>query len=76
MLGIIGAMDVEVRTIKDKMTGTVTTRAASCYFVTVELEGVMITVVQCAPGKVNAALCTQLLIVRLLGERVINIGVA
>ena len=26
MLGIIGAMDVEVRTIKDKMTGTVTTR--------------------------------------------------
>ena len=27
MLGIIGAMDVEVRTIKDKMTGTVTTRA-------------------------------------------------
>lgn len=28
MLGIIGAMDVEVRTIKDKMTGTVTTRTA------------------------------------------------
>ena len=56
MLGIIGAMDVEVRTIKDKMTGTVTTRAAGCDFVTGELEGVMITVVQCAPGKVNAAL--------------------
>ena len=52
MLGIIGAMDVEVRTIKDKMTGTVTTRAAGCDFVTGELEGVMITVVQCAPGKV------------------------
>ena len=43
MLGIIGAMDVEVRTIKDKMTGTVTTRAAGCDFVTGELEGVMIT---------------------------------
>ena len=49
MLGIIGAMDVEVRTIKDKMTGTVTTRAAGCDFVTGELKGVMITVVQCAP---------------------------
>ena len=59
MLGIIGAMDVEVRTIKDKMTGTVTTRAAGCDFVTGELEGVMITVVQCAPGKVNAALCSH-----------------
>ena len=29
MLGIIGAMDVEVRTIKDKMTGTVTGRQAA-----------------------------------------------
>ena len=76
MLGIIGAMDVEVRTIKDKMTGTVTTRAAGCDFVTGELEGVMITVVQCAPGKVNAALCTQLLIDRFQVDRVINIGVA
>ena len=76
MLGIIGAMDVEVRSIKDKMTGTVTTRAAGCDFVTGELEGVMITVVQCAPGKVNAALCTQLLIDRFQVDRVINIGVA
>ena len=76
MLGIIGAMDVEVRTIKDKMTGTVTTRAAGCDFVTGELKGVMITVVQCAPGKVNAALCTQLLIDRFQVDRVINIGVA
>ena len=76
MLGIIGAMDVEVRTIKDKMTGTVTTRAAGCDFVTGELEDVMITVVQCAPGKVNAALCTQLLIDRFQVDRVINIGVA
>ena len=76
MIGIIGAMDVEVRTIKDKMTGTVTTRAAGCDFVTGELKGVMITVVQCAPGKVNAALCTQLLIDRFQVDRVINIGVA
>ena len=60
-LGIIGAMDVEVATLKDKMEGAAVSVKAGMAFCEGILEGVPAVVVQCGVGKVNAALCAQIL---------------
>ena len=54
MLGIIGAMDVEVASIKAKVKDAVETEIAGIVFVCGTIENVMVTVAQCSPGKVNA----------------------
>lgn len=76
MLGIIGAMDVEVDAIKSKIKDGVVTRAAGAEFVTGYIENVMVTVARCSPGKVNAALCTQAMIDKFDVDKIINVGVA
>ena len=75
MLGIIGAMDVEVDAIKKKISNPVTTNLAGCDFVCGFIESVMVCVAQCNPGKVNAALCTQAMIDKFDTDKIINIGV-
>lgn len=76
MLGIIGAMDVEVDAIKAKIKDGVSTKVAGTEFVTGYIENVMVTVARCSPGKVNAALCTQAMIDNFDVDKVINVGVA
>lgn len=76
MLGIIGAMDVEVDAIKAKIKDGVSTKVAGTEFVTGYIENVMVTVARCSPGKVNAALCTQAMIDKFDVDRIINVGVA
>lgn len=75
MLSIIGAMDVEVNTLKSKITGAVKTVAAGIEFVTGYIENVPVTVCQCSPGKVNAAMCCQILIDKFGADKIINVGV-
>lgn len=75
MLGIIGAMDVEVNAIKDKITRKTVTKFAGAEFVCGFLEEVMVCVAQCSPGKVNAALCTQAMIDNFDIDKIINVGV-
>ena len=75
MLGIIGAMDVEVNSLKQRVTrGTVTTKAG-IDFVCGFIEGVMVCVAQCSPGKVNASICTQIMIDCFDVDKLINVGV-
>lgn len=75
-LGIIGAMDVEVATLKEKMDNiTVTTVAQMNYFAG-ELEGLPAVVVQCGVGKVNAAMCAQILITCFGVTHIVNTGIA
>ncbi len=75
-LGIIGAMDVEVATLKEKMVDvTVSTHAGSEYFAG-KLEGCDAVVVQCGVGKVNAALCAQILISEFGVTHIVNTGIA
>ncbi len=75
-LGIIGAMDVEVATLKEKMENvTVATHARSSYYEGV-LEGCPAVVVQCGVGKVNAALCAQILISVYGVTHIVNTGIA
>lgn len=75
MLGIIGAMDVEVDAVKAKITGSTQTVIAGTSFVTGYIDNVPVTVAQCSPGKVNAALCCQIMIDKFATDKIINIGV-
>ena len=75
MLGIIGAMDAEVSAIKSKVNDKKTTSAAGTEFVCGTIENADVCVVQCSPGKVNAALCTQMMIDKFGVTRIINVGV-
>ena len=75
-LGIIGAMDVEVATLKSKMKDpVVTTRAAMAYYEGI-LEGTPAVVVQCGVGKVNAAMCAQILVSVYGVTHIVNTGIA
>lgn len=76
MLGIIGAMDVEVNALKEKIKNPAATVLAGIEFVCGELEHVMVCVAQCGIGKVNAALCAQIMIDRFAADKIINVGVA
>lgn len=75
MLGIIGAMDVEVNSIKSKVKNKTVSVIARTEFVCGFIENVMVCVAQCSPGKVNAALCTQAMIDNFDIDKIINIGV-
>lgn len=75
MLGIIGAMDVEVEALKNRITGKTVTNIAGIDFVCGSIENVMVCVAQCSPGKVNAAICAQAMIDKFAPDMIINIGV-
>lgn len=76
MLGIIGAMDQEVAQLKERLTDvSVQTRAAMDFFQG-KLKGRDVVVVRSGIGKVNAAICTQILADLYHVSAVINTGIA
>lgn len=75
-IGIIGAMDEEVLLIKSSMTVEKTVEKAGCIFLEGSIEGKHAVVVRCGIGKVNAAMCTQILIDLFNVDAVINTGAA
>ena len=75
-LGIIGAMACEVEALKGKMEQiTVANHAGSEYFEGT-LEGLPAVVVQCGVGKVNAAMCAQVLCSVYGVTHLVNTGIA
>ena len=76
MLGIIGAMDVEVNTLKNRAENKTVKSYAGIDFVVGYIENEEVCIAQCSPGKVNAALCTQAMIDNFDIDAIINIGVA
>ena len=60
-LGIIGAMDVEVETLLSEMEQVASTKKAGSTFHEGVLMGLPVVLVQCGVGKVNAALCVQIM---------------
>ena len=76
MLGIIGAMDEEVARIKEQMTDVTVVSKASMDFYKGKLSGREVVVVRSGIGKVNAAVCTQILIGEMGVTAVINTGIA
>lgn len=75
-LGIIGAMTVEVQTLKSLMEGLNIVHRAGMEFYEGTLEGLDVVVVVCGVGKVNAALCVQVLCDCFGVTHVVNTGVA
>ena len=75
-LGIIGAMDVEVATLKEAMTEKTEITIAGSVYCEGVLEGLPVVVVQCGVGKVNAALCVQALCDQFSVTHVVNTGIA
>ncbi|HWT76187.1 MAG TPA: 5'-methylthioadenosine/adenosylhomocysteine nucleosidase [Mobilitalea sp.] len=75
-IGIIGAMDEEVNIIKSQMQEVTIKTVASMEFCDGKLQGKEVVVVRCGIGKVNAAVCTQILADLYQVDAVINTGVA
>ena len=75
-IGIIGAMEIEVARLKEMMTDVTVTKKASMEFNQGLLNGKPVVVVQCGIGKVNAGICTQILVDDFQVDAVINTGVA
>lgn len=76
VIGIIGAMEVEVETLKKHMKVRRTVRKAQMEFCEGILKGREIVVVRSGIGKVNAAVCTQILVDDFQAGAVINTGIA
>lgn len=76
MLGIIGAMEEEVAKLKEQMTETAIEKAAGLEFYLGYLNGTRVVVVRSGIGKVNAAICTQILADRYQVSAIINTGIA
>ena len=75
-IGIIGAMELEVEELKGKMTITNIVCRAGMEFHEGSLNGANVVIVRSGIGKVNAALCVQILVDEFEITHVINTGVA
>lgn len=76
IIGIIGAMDVEVTTLKDAADITNTTKITDMEFCEGTLDEKSIVIVKCGMGKVNAGICANTLINDFGCTKIINTGVA
>ena len=74
--GIIGAEQQEVNLLHERMEGAEVITFAGIDFWHGKLAGVPAVVARCGIGKVNAAICTQMMIDRFDVSRIINTGVA
>ncbi|MBQ2927122.1 MAG: 5'-methylthioadenosine/adenosylhomocysteine nucleosidase [Oscillospiraceae bacterium] len=75
-LGIIGAMQVEVEILLSRMENQKVRTIAGSAFYEGTLEGLSAVVVQCGVGKVNAAICAQILCDCFGITHLVNTGIA
>ncbi len=75
-LGIIGAMQEEVETLLALTENKKERCKAGSVFYEGQLEGLDVVIVQCGVGKVNAAMCTQVLCDLFEVTHLVNTGIA
>ena len=75
-IGIIGAMEVEVAILKEKMEDVRIIKTASMDFYEGILAGKKVVVVRSGIGKVNAGICAQILADVFSVDAIINTGIA
>lgn len=75
MLGIIGAMHIEVEKVKSLMENKTAETVSGIEYVSGTLHGKEIVIAACGIGKVAAAMCTQTMILKYSPECIINTGV-
>ena len=76
MIGIIGAMQIEVDAICAKMTDTKKETQSGVDFYVGKLCGRDVVLAKCGIGKVFAAICAQTMIISYKADVIINTGVA
>ena len=76
MLGIIGAMDEEVARLKEQMEDAQVQTWAGMEFYRGRINGKEAVVVRSGIGKVNAAVCAQILADRYEVSAIVNTGIA
>lgn len=76
MLGIIGAMPEEVEQLKQEMSQVHVTDVAGMEFYRGIIGGKEVVVVRSGVGKVNAAMCVQILADRFAVNGIVNTGIA
>lgn len=76
IIGIIGAMDVEVNGIIADMTNTTIEELSGMKFVSGELYGKSVVVCKCGIGKVFAGICAQTMIYKYNPTIIVNSGIA
>ncbi len=76
MIGIIGAMDVEVDGIKKNIENLKTEEISGIKFCTGSLFGKDVVVAKCGEGKVNSAMTAQTMILKYNPKFIVNSGVA
>lgn len=75
-IGIIGAMELEVETLKSKMNTSNIIKKSGMEFFEGTLNNADVVIVRSGVGKVNAALCVQILADIFNVTHIINTGVA
>ncbi len=75
-IGIIGAMELEVESLKAQMNVKNTSTKANMQFFEGTLGDADVVIVRCGIGKVNAAICVQILADLFQVTHIINTGVA
>lgn len=76
MLGIIGAMEVEVKELREMMENPQAQTVAGMTFYQGTIKGKDVVVVRSGIGKVNAGICSQILVDRYHVDGIINTGIA
>ena len=75
-IGVIGAMEIEVEALKKNMDIEEIIDVASMQFCKGTYGDVQVVIVRSGIGKVNAGMCTQILVDRFHADMVINTGIA
>ncbi len=76
MLGILGAMDIEVDGLKAMATDVTEEKISGKTFICGKIHGKDVVIAKCGIGKVNAALCAEAMILKYNPDLIINTGVA
>jgi len=76
MIGIIGAMDIEIEHINAVMDEKEEFTVSGALYTKGKLEGKDVVTAVCGIGKVFAAMCAQTMIVKFGADTIINTGVA
>ena len=74
-IGIIGAMDDEVREIISELDGVSVETVSGIEFYTGTLFGKSVVIARCGVGKVFAAICAEAMIIKYSPDLIVNSGV-
>ena len=75
LLGIIAAMDSEIKALKGVILAEETEVISGIEFIRGKIKNTEVVIAKCGVGKVFAAVCTQTMIMRFKPDVIINIGV-